>query len=70
MPGASVTHGYTTLAGFVAAQDEQGWYDSGDLGYLTETGSLGIWTTRLPGGLCRVALIPLTRKRIHCVSSI
>ena len=38
--GASVTDGYTTLAGFVAAQDEQGWYDTGDLGYLTETGSV------------------------------
>ena len=35
-----MTRGYTTAAGFVAAQDEQGWYDTGDLGYLTETGSV------------------------------
>ncbi len=34
--GASVTLGYATVAGFVAAQDDQGWYDTGDLGYLTE----------------------------------
>ena len=27
-------------AGFIAAQDEQGWYDTGDLGYLTETGNV------------------------------
>ena len=38
--GAPVTHGYTTVAGFMAAQDEQGWYDTGDLGYLTDSGSL------------------------------
>ena len=38
--GEPVTRGYTTAAGFVAAQDEQGWYDTGDLGYLTETGSV------------------------------
>jgi len=35
--GEPVAPGYTTAAGFVAAQDEQGWYDTGDLGYLTET---------------------------------
>jgi fatty-acyl-CoA synthase len=34
--GAPVTPGYTTVAGFISAQDEQGWYDTGDLGYLTE----------------------------------
>ncbi|WP_431235161.1 fatty acyl-AMP ligase [Mycolicibacterium psychrotolerans] len=34
--GEPVTAGYTTVAGFVAAQDDQGWYDTGDLGYLTE----------------------------------
>ena len=38
--GEPVTRGYTTAAGFVAAQDEQGWYDTGDLGYITETGSV------------------------------
>jgi fatty-acyl-CoA synthase len=36
--GEPVTLGYETIAGFVSAQDEQGWYDTGDLGYLTETG--------------------------------
>jgi fatty-acyl-CoA synthase len=34
--GEPVTNGYMTVAGFVAAQDDQGWYDTGDLGYLTE----------------------------------
>jgi fatty-acyl-CoA synthase len=34
--GEPVSPGYTTLAGFVSGQDEQGWYDTGDLGYLTE----------------------------------
>lgn len=34
--GESLTRGYTTAAGFVPAQDERGWYDTGDLGYLTE----------------------------------
>ena len=38
--GESVTQGYTTVGGFVSAQDEHGWYDTGDLGYLTETGSV------------------------------
>jgi fatty-acyl-CoA synthase len=38
--GDPVTRGYTTVAGFIAAQDELGWYDSGDLGYLTETGEV------------------------------
>ena len=27
-------------AGFIAAQNEHGWYDTGDLGYLTETGNV------------------------------
>ncbi len=36
--GESLTPGYLTMGGFVAAQDEPGWYDTGDLGYLTEDG--------------------------------
>lgn len=36
--GASLTPGYLTMGGFVSAQDENGWYDTGDLGYLTEEG--------------------------------
>jgi fatty-acyl-CoA synthase len=35
--GEPVTLGYQTIAGFVSACDDQGWYDTGDLGYLTET---------------------------------
>lgn len=38
--GAPVTAGYTTAAGFLAAQNALGWYDTGDLGYLTETGAV------------------------------
>ena len=36
--GEPVTHGYITRRGFIDAQDDQGWYDTGDLGYLTENG--------------------------------
>ena len=36
--GEPVTRGYITGGGFVAAQDAGGWYDTGDLGYLTERG--------------------------------
>ncbi len=38
--GEPVTLGYTTAAGFVPAQDANGWYDTGDIGYLTETGNV------------------------------
>ncbi|MEY8015581.1 fatty acyl-AMP ligase [Mycobacterium servetii] len=38
--GESVTQGYATMGGFLAARDDRGWYDTGDLGYLTETGQI------------------------------
>ena len=38
--GEPVTRGYVTEDGFVASQDEEGWYDTGDLGYLTELGHI------------------------------
>ena len=38
--GESVTPGYLTMGGFLPAQDEHGWYDTGDLGYITERGHI------------------------------
>jgi fatty-acyl-CoA synthase len=38
--GECVTPGYITMGGFLPAQDKHGWYDTGDLGYLTEEGHI------------------------------
>ncbi len=36
--GEAMTPGHTTMGGFLPAQDEHGWYDTGDLGYTMENG--------------------------------
>jgi fatty-acyl-CoA synthase len=36
--GESVTPGYITMGGFLASQNQHGWYDTGDLGYQMENG--------------------------------
>jgi fatty-acyl-CoA synthase len=38
--GEAMTPGHTTMGGFIPAQDEHGWYDTGDLGYRTENGHI------------------------------
>src|SRR5215208_4699563 len=38
--GESLTPGYITMGGFIPAQDEHGWYDTGDLGYMMENGHI------------------------------
>jgi fatty-acyl-CoA synthase len=38
--GEPVTPGYITMGGFIPAQDEHGWYDTGDLGYITDNGHI------------------------------
>ena len=38
--GECLTPGYLTMGGFIPAQDEHGWYDTGDLGYVTEDGNV------------------------------
>ncbi len=68
--GEPVTRGYTTAGGFIPALDEKGWYDTGDLGYVTETGNVvvcgrlkdviimagkNIYPTDIERAACRVA---------------
>ncbi|MEZ0363949.1 fatty acyl-AMP ligase [Mycobacterium sp. pUA109] len=68
--GEPVTPGYLTMAGFIPAQDEHGWYDTGDLGYQLENGHIvvcgrvkdviimagrNIYPTDIERAACRVA---------------
>ncbi|MFE3444373.1 fatty acyl-AMP ligase [Nocardia sp. NPDC059180] len=38
--GPAVTSGYVTVEGFRSAQDEDGWLDTGDIGYFTDEGMI------------------------------
>jgi fatty-acyl-CoA synthase len=38
--GEPLTPGYITMGGFIPAQDEHSWYDTGDLGYITDEGHI------------------------------
>ncbi len=68
--GEPVTPGYITMGGFIPAQDEQGWYDTGDLGYQMDNGHVvvcgrvkdviimagrNIYPTDIERAACRVA---------------
>src|ERR1700733_10487526 len=68
--GEPVSPGYITMGGFLPAQDESGWYDTGDLGYLMDNGHVvvcgrvkdviimagrNIYPTDIERAACRVA---------------
>ena len=68
--GEPVSPGYITMGGFIPAQDEQGWYDTGDLGYQMDNGHVvvcgrvkdviimagrNIYPTDIERAACRVA---------------